>query len=235
MRSLPVNSFSVVTHNRQRGILCHLISGIHGDDAKMRVKAVVRTVLEQMLDDNISAIVGISGDCIRVSHFAWRNGMDHISRLSSGVSIKWADIDSFVKTSVDDRGTESDRISHESVLASFPGLAYLSFEITLYILVEAGWIAVKQALVFGGQNEHRRLALNQTWSEQKISRCNSKNLARPPKSRRKGQFCLVCLYQTEARVRKTSEIADTGEGESSGRHARLIKEWIGFATNHLFG
>src|ERR1700716_1410183 len=208
MRSLPVNSFSGVTHNRQRGILCHLISGIHGDDAKMRVKAVVRTVLGQMLDDNISAIVGISGDCIRVSHFAWRNGMDHISRLSSGVSIKWADLDSFVKTSVDDRGTESDRISHESVLASFPGLAYLSFEITLYILVEAGWIDVKQALVFGWENEHRRLALNQTWSEQKIPRRNSKNLARPPKSHGKGRFYLIRRCPTQARSRKTLVIAN---------------------------
>jgi hypothetical protein len=93
--------------------------------------------------------------------------MDHISRLSSGVSIERADIDSLVKTSVDDRGTESDRISDEAVLSSFPSLAYLSLEITLYILVEAGWIAVKQALVFGRQNEHRRLALNQTWGEQK--------------------------------------------------------------------
>jgi hypothetical protein len=75
--------------------------------------------------------------------------MNHISRLSSGISIEWADIDSLVKTSVDDRGTESDRISDESVLASFPGLAYLSLEITLYVLVEAGWIAAKQSLVFG--------------------------------------------------------------------------------------
>jgi hypothetical protein len=76
--------------------------------------------------------------------------MDHISRLSSGISIEWADIDSLVKTSVDDRGAEPDWISDEPVLASFPGLAYLSLEITLYILVEAGWITVKQALVFGG-------------------------------------------------------------------------------------
>jgi hypothetical protein len=188
-----------------------------------------------MLDHDVSAIVGISGDYICVSHFACRNGMDHISRLSSGFSIEWADIDSLVKTSVDDRGTEPERISHESVLASFPGLAHLSFEITLYILVEAGWIAVKQALVFGGQNERRLLALNRTWSKQKISRCNSKNLADPPTTRGKGQFCLVRLCPTEARVRKTSVIADTGEGESSRRHARLIKEWIGFATNHLFG
>src|ERR1700730_5414102 len=188
-----------------------------------------------MLDDDISAIVGISAALIYVSHFTCRNGMDHISRLSSGVSIEWADIDSLVKTSVDDRGIESDRIPDEPVLASFPGLAYLSLEITLYILVEAGWIAVKQALVFGGQDEYRRLALNQTWTEQKISRCNNKNLAGPPTSRGKGQFCLIRLYPTEARVRKTLVIADTGEGESCSRHGRLIKEWIGFATNHLFG
>jgi hypothetical protein len=46
-----------------------------------------------------------------------------------------------MKVSVNDGRTKTDRVADKSVLAPFPGLAYLSLEIALNILVKAGWIA----------------------------------------------------------------------------------------------
>src|SRR5260221_7027654 len=46
MGSLPIDSLSGMTHNRQRSVLSHLVSRFHHDNAEMGVKAVVRTVVE---------------------------------------------------------------------------------------------------------------------------------------------------------------------------------------------
>jgi hypothetical protein len=45
--------------------------------------------------------------------------------------------------SVNDSRTKADRVPDKSVLSPFPGLAYLSLEITLNILVKAGRVAPK--------------------------------------------------------------------------------------------
>jgi hypothetical protein len=75
-----------------------------------------------------------------------------------------------VETTIDDRGADSDRISNKAVLSAIPWPAHLTFEVSLHVLVKASWVPVEKTLIFGRQNEHWLLALNEVRDEQKISK-----------------------------------------------------------------
>jgi hypothetical protein len=58
-----------------------------------------------------------------------------------------------MKLGVENGRSESSRISHESVLSTFPGSAGFSFKITFDVLVKSRVIATQQSMIFGGQDD----------------------------------------------------------------------------------
>src|ERR1700757_986976 len=125
----------------------------------MGVQAVVGEAIKMMLDDHVPAVVRASGQRIGVNHRSTGDRMDDIFWLPGRASVEGPDIDSLVKSGVDDFRSDASWVPDETVLAAFPGLTDLAFEITLNVLIEPGEISGQKAVVLRWQYQFRRFCV----------------------------------------------------------------------------
>src|SRR5437763_16539059 len=97
-----------------------------------------------------------------VDTFAATNRAHFIQRLAIFVSGLTANIDAFMKASVDNTRIRLFRVTHKTVLAAFPRRRFFAVVITLDVLIEIGTVAVKNRVVVGRQRkiDSRRFVLS---------------------------------------------------------------------------
>jgi hypothetical protein len=89
--------------------------------------------------------------------YAWSDGAHRVERLAAGVALKRLDVDSFVKTRVNDPGGSLDWIADESVAPAFPRRGFFAVIIAFDILVKGRTVAAEQGIIVGRKNQVQRL------------------------------------------------------------------------------
>src|SRR5579884_1229891 len=102
MGALPIDSRSGVTHDADALALFHGLARRYYDGTQVRIQTVIRRAVPAMLDHHVFSVVGIGRDRVDVRHPAGSDGAHFIERFAERVAMHRANIDSFVKSGVNE-------------------------------------------------------------------------------------------------------------------------------------
>ena len=73
-----------------------------------------------VLDHDVSAIIRVGRYGVNVDHFSIGNGAHLVERLTVRIAVQGANVDSFMKTGINNATCGVGRIAHKTVLPAFP-------------------------------------------------------------------------------------------------------------------
>src|ERR1051325_5724162 len=104
----------------------------------MAVETVVIGAVPAMFHHDILAVIGKARDQVCVDDRARGNGAHRIERFALLIALERADVDAFMKASVNNPSRRLDRIADESILTALPRCRLNPFEVALDILIKLG-------------------------------------------------------------------------------------------------
>ena len=140
-------------HHSKLIVRLHALPNVDLDRAQMPVEAVVIAAIPSVFHHDVPAVVGKSCHQVRVDDHPGGDRAHRIERFASLIALQRADVDSFMKTRVNNSGGRLDRIAHESILATFPGRRFYPFVVALNVLVELGPGVTIDRIVFRWERE----------------------------------------------------------------------------------
>ena len=120
MSSRLVYCFAAITHACDPLAAADPLAVADGNFTEVPVEAVIRGTIPQVLNHDISSVIGIARYLVSVHHLPLRNRSDFIQGLTPRVPMKTFNIDAFVKSRVDNSIHRLNGIADESVAPPFP-------------------------------------------------------------------------------------------------------------------
>src|SRR5215813_14065343 len=122
-----------------------------------------------MLNDDVFAVVRVTGNRIGVYHFSISDGVHLIKGFTMLVAVERSNIDAFMKTRVNSASCCLGWIAHKTVLTAFPWSRSYSFKIAFDVLVERGAATRKECVVVGRQCQTNRVILCHRYGDPQTS------------------------------------------------------------------
>src|SRR5437763_1723899 len=131
-----------VTHYRNVLPALRHVTGADIDLTQVPIQAVIRRTVPNMFDDDVLAVIRITGNLTRVDNLSVRNRAHFVARFAVLVAMDRKNIDSFVEPGINNSFAGRLGIAHESVLTAFPRGGFLAMVIALDVLIKRRTAAV---------------------------------------------------------------------------------------------
>src|ERR1044071_6084543 len=147
MRAFPVYPDPGIAHDADGLAALDRIARVHPDGTQVSVQAVVTGAVPAMFDHGVFPVIRVAGHEIGLYHFSIGNGADFVEWLTVCIAMHGANIDSFVKSCINEPTRGVSGIAHKAVFAALPRGRFLSLVITFDVLVKSRTITREQSVV----------------------------------------------------------------------------------------